>query len=131
MIAVNEIMDFLKESKLCFVATVDGDQPAVRPQGFSMEYDGKLCFCTADGKATSKELKVNPKVEIASANGMKFIRIRGKAEFLGEEAVKKALEIMPALEQMIRPGNLEVFAVTDGTAVIADLGTGNKKEIKF
>lgn len=128
---MNEIMEFLKESKLCFVATVDGDRPDVRPQGFSMEYDGKVCFCTADGKATSKELKVNPKVEIASAAGMKFIRIRGKAEFLGEDAVKKALEIMPALEKMIQPGNLEVFAVVDGTAVIADLGTGEQKKIEF
>ena len=128
---MNEIMNFLKESKLCFVATADGDQPAVRPQGFSMEYDGKVCFCTADGKAASKELKKNPKVEIASASGTKFIRIRGKAQFLGEDAVKKALEIMPALAQMIRPGNMEVFAVTEGTAVIADLATGEKQEIAF
>lgn len=128
---MNEIMNFLKESKLCFVATADGDQPAVRPQGFSMEYDGKICFCTADGKATSKELKKNPKVEIASASGTKFIRIRGKVQFLGEDAIKKALEIMPALAQMIRPGNMEVFAVTEGTAIIADLATGEKQEIAF
>ena len=76
---MDEIMNFLGESKLCFVATAGDNQPYVRPQGFTMKYDGQLCFCTADGKQTSKQLKANPKIEIASASGMKFIRIRGKA----------------------------------------------------
>lgn len=125
---MNEIMKFLEESKLCFVTTVAGDEPRVRPQGFHMEYDGKLCFCTADEKATSKELKANPNVEIASANGMEFIRVRGKAEFLGEDACAKALEINPMLAKIVQPGKFEVFAVTGGKAVIANLGTGEAKE---
>ena len=95
------------------VVSINGNLVAVEFDGYvSMN---EICFVKVDGAALKSEV----------------IRIRGKAEFLGEEAVKKALEIMPALEQMIRPGNLEVFAVTDGTAVIADLGTGDKKEIKF
>lgn len=129
---MDEIMKFLEESKLCFVATENGDQPCVRPQGFTMKYGDKLCFCTADGKATSKELKVNPKVEIASAQGMKFIRIRGNAQFIEDEgAVKQALGIMPALEKMIQPGKLEIFSVTDGSAVIADLATGEKQTYRI
>lgn len=129
---MDEIMKFLGESKLCFVATENGGQPCVRPQGFTMKYGGKLCFCTADGKATSKELKVNPKVEVASAQGMKFIRIRGNAHFIeDEEAVKQALSIMPALEKMIQPGKLEIFAIADGTAIIADLATGEKQTFQL
>ena len=128
---MEKILEFLKEAKPCFVATVDGQEPRVRPQGFHMEYDGKLCFCTADGKASSRELKANPHVEITAANGTKFIRIRGKAQFLGEDACAKALEIMPALAQMVQPGKFEVFAVTDAEAVIADLATGEKEDIRL
>ena len=38
-----------------------------------------------------------------------------------EDGEKKALEIMPALAQMIQPGKFEIFAITDGKAVISDL----------
>ena len=54
---MEKVLEFLKEARPCFVTTVDGDEPRVRPQGFHMEYDGKLLLCTADGKASSKELK--------------------------------------------------------------------------
>ena len=128
---MEKVLEFLKDAKPCFVTTVDGDAPRVRPQGFYMEYDGKLCLCTADGKATSKELKANPNIEVAAANGGKFIRIRGKAEFLGEDACAKALEMMPALAQMVQPGKFEVFAVTDAEAVIADLATGEKEAVSL
>lgn len=129
---MDEIIKFLGESKLCFVATESNGSPYVRPQGFSMEYDNRICFCTADEKETSKQLKANSNVEIASVQGMKFIRIRGKAEFFTDAgAVKKALSIMPALEKMIRPGNLEIFCVTSGTAVIADLSTGAQTTIEI
>ncbi len=128
---MDKVLEFLKEARPCFVTTVDGDEPRVRPQGFHMEFDGKLCFCTADGKAASRELKANPNVEVAAANGTKFIRVRGKAEFLGEEACAKALEIMPALAQMVQPGKFEVFAIDAAKAVIADLATGEKEEIRL
>lgn len=128
---MKKVLEFLEEAKPCFVTTVDGDAPRVRPQGFHMEFNGKLCFCTADGKATSKELKANPNIEVAAVNGSKFIRIRGKAEFLGEDACAKALEIMPALAQIVQPGKFEVFAIDAAKAVIADLGTGEKEEVEL
>ncbi len=126
---MERVLEFLKEARPCFVTTVDGDAPRVRPQGFHMEYDGKLCFCTADGKATSKELKKNPNMEVAAVNGTKFIRVRGKAEFLGEDACAKALEMMPQLAQMVQPGKFEVFAMTQAKAVITDLATGENEDI--
>lgn len=126
---MDKILEFLKEAKPCFVATVEGGEPRVRPQGFAMEFDGKLCMCTADEKASSIQLKKNPSVEVAACAGTKFIRIRGKAEFLGEDAAAKALEIMPPLAQMVRPGKFEVFAITNGQAVISDLMTGEAEEI--
>lgn len=129
---MKRVMEFLKEAKPCFVATVDGDAPRVRPQGFAMEYDGKLCLCTADEKEASKQLKKNPNIEIAACAGTKFIRVRGKAKFFTEDgAANKALEMMPALAKMVRPGKFEIFAITGATAVIADLATGEADTIEL
>ena len=63
---MDKILEFLKEAKPCFVATVEDGEPRVRPQGFAMEFDGKLCMCTADEKASSIQLKKNPAVEVAA-----------------------------------------------------------------
>ena len=128
---MEKIMEFLKEAKPCFVATVEDGEPRVRPQGFAMEFDGKLCMCTADEKASSIQLKKNPAIEVAACVGTKFIRVRGKAEFLGEDACAKALEIMPALAKMVQPGKFEVFAIAGGQAVISDLMTGEAETIEL
>lgn len=50
---------------------------------------------------------------------------------MGEDAQKKALEIMPALAQMIQPGNFEIFAITDGNAVISDLLSSETETIEI
>ena len=128
---MEKIMSFLKDAKPCFVATVEDGEPRVRPQGFAMEYDGKFCMCTADEKETSLQLKKGPAVEVAACAGTKFIRVRGKAEFLGEDAAAKALEIMPPLAQMVRPGKFEVFAIIEGQAVISDLMSGESETIQL
>lgn len=128
---MEKIFEFLKEAKPLFVATVDGDEARVRPHGFSMPYDGKFCMCTASEKETSIQLKKNPKVEVSACAGTKFIRIRGNAEFLDDAAAKAALDIMPALAEMVRPGKFEVFAITGGTAVISDLMTGESETIEL
>jgi len=128
---MEKILAFLQEAKTFFVATVEDGEPKVRPFGFVMGYDGKVCMCTADGKNTSKQLKKCPAVEVSAAVGTKFIRMNGKAEFLGEDAEKKALEIMPALAQMIQPGKFEIFAITDGKAVISDLLSDETETIEL
>ena len=60
------------------------------------------------------------------------MRVRGKAEFFADSgAADKALEMMPALAQMVRPGKFEVFAIADVIAVIADLATGETERIEL
>lgn len=86
---MEKVLEFLQEAKTFYVATVEDGAPKVRPFGFVMEYDGKICMCTADGKNTSKQLKKCPSLEVSAAVGKKYIRINGKAEFMGEDARKK------------------------------------------
>jgi uncharacterized pyridoxamine 5'-phosphate oxidase family protein len=38
---MEEILKFLQDNKVFYLATVDGDQARVRPMGFIMIYDGK------------------------------------------------------------------------------------------
>jgi uncharacterized pyridoxamine 5'-phosphate oxidase family protein len=123
--SMKEVIQFLNDSKVYYLATLDGDQPRVRPLGFVMEYDGKLSFCTNNKKAMFRQMKLNPKVEIsaASADG-KTLRITGTVDFNPSRAAReKALEIMPILKNMYSAddGIFEIFYIKKGAAAITDM----------
>jgi uncharacterized pyridoxamine 5'-phosphate oxidase family protein len=131
---MKEILDFLSQAKMFFLATVDGDQPRVRPMGLVMDFEGKLCFGTNNKKEMYKQLRANPKMEIAATlqNG-KTLRISGPISFNPKrEAKVKALDIAPNLKSMYSPddGVFEIFQFDSATAVFSDM-TGGKKEIKL
>ncbi|WKY47837.1 pyridoxamine 5'-phosphate oxidase family protein [Eubacteriaceae bacterium ES3] len=116
---MNEIIEFLNDCGTFFVSTVDGDQPKVRPFGFVMEYDGKLCICTNNQKPVFAQLKANPAIEICGCKGPKWVRLYGKAvPATTEESQAKALEIMPMLKNMYSVGDgvFEIIALEDAKA---------------
>ena len=96
---MKEVLDFLQENKVFYLATTNGSQAHVRPMGFVMEHDGKLAFCTANSKNMYSQLKANPNVEICCvAANYNTLRICGKVVFCNtEETQRKALEAMPSL----------------------------------
>ena len=63
---MSKVHDFLNEAGVFFLATVDGDQPRLRPLGFHMEMEGKEMFGVGDFKDVYKQLTANPKVEIVA-----------------------------------------------------------------
>ncbi|MDR1096402.1 MAG: pyridoxamine 5'-phosphate oxidase family protein [Spirochaetaceae bacterium] len=131
---MKEVLDFLSKAKVFFLATVDGDQPRVRPMGLAMDFEGKLCFGTNNKKEMYKQLKANPKMEIAATlpNG-KTLRIAGPVSFNAKrEAKVKALEIMPYLKNMYSPddGIFEIFQFDSATAVFTEMN-GEKEEMKL
>ena len=80
---MSKIKDFLNETKVFFLATVDGDQPKLRPLGAFIEEDGKLIFGVGDFKNVYRQLKKNPLVEIAACKpDGHWLRYTGKAVFL-------------------------------------------------
>jgi uncharacterized pyridoxamine 5'-phosphate oxidase family protein len=131
---MNEVLDFLNEAKVFFLATVEGDQPRVRPFGFAMEYDGKLCYCTSNQKPVYAQLKANPKAEIsASTSDGRWLRISGSVVFCStREAKTKALEIMPSLRAMYSEEDsiFEIFYLGDADASIHSF-RGESKTIKL
>ena len=68
MSEANEIMQFLKDNPVFYLATVDGYLPRVRPLGFSMWYNGHLCIAIGKHKAAYKQLLDNTNLELCAAN---------------------------------------------------------------
>jgi len=131
---MNEVLKFLTDNPIFYIATVDGDKPRVRPFGFVMEFEGKLWFCTNNQKNVYKQLKANPYFEVSTTSpDRKWIRLMGKAVFNSTpEAKAKALEVMPALAKMysVEDSIFEVFYVEDGEATFYSM-TGEPETIKL
>ena len=58
---MQRVLDFLKKAGVYFLATVDGDQPEVRPFGTAEIIDGKLYIQTGHVKPVAKQIAANPK----------------------------------------------------------------------
>ena len=101
MEGIEKVYQFLDEAKTYYLATVEGDQPRCRPFGTALLYDGKLYIQTGKVKAVSKQIAVNPKVEICAFNGGKWLRVAGELVNDDSRDVKVAmLEKMPMLKKM-------------------------------
>ena len=72
---MKRVYDFLKQAGTYYLATVEGDQPRVRPFGTIHEFEGKLYIQTGKVKPVSQQLGVNPKAEISAMVGGSWIRI--------------------------------------------------------
>ena len=66
---MQEIYDFLKKCGTYYLATVEGNQPRVRPFGTIDLFDGRLTIQTGKVKDVSKQIQQNPKVEICAFDG--------------------------------------------------------------
>lgn len=118
---MNEIYEFLKKCGTYYLATIDGDQPRVRPFGTVDIYDGCLTIQTGMKKDVAKQMDANPKVEICAFDGTAWIRLCGKVVCDDSvEAVSHMLDSYPDLKAMYAPGdgNAAVYKFTEGTATI-------------
>jgi uncharacterized pyridoxamine 5'-phosphate oxidase family protein len=130
---MREVYDFLKKANTYYLATVEGDQPRVRPFGTVDIFDGKLYIQTGKVKDVSKQIKANPKVEICAFNGESWIRVQAIAvEDDRREARQHMLDAYPQLKDRYSPddGNTQVLYLKDAVAVISSFA-GEPKTIKF
>ena len=130
---MERIYGFIKECGVYYLATVDGDQPRVRPFGTIDLFEGKLYIQTGKMKDVSKQMKANPKVEICGMLEGKWIRVTAEA-VLDERIEPQAhmLAAYPNLQDRYQPGdgNNEVFYLKNGVAVISSFSEP-PVEIKF
>jgi len=100
---MDEVLEFLQKVHTYYLATVDGDQPHVRPMGTSLLFEGKLYIQTGRSKDMAHQILANPKVEICaydSENGA-WLRIAGQLlEDNRREAKAAMLDANPQLRRM-------------------------------
>ena len=119
---MQEVYNFLKESNTYYLATVEKDQPRVRPFGTIDIFDGKLYIQTGKVKNVSNQILANPKIEICAFNDGKWIRIQ--AEAIQEdriEAKQHMLDAYPSLKGMYTADddNTQLFYLQNGVATIS------------
>jgi uncharacterized pyridoxamine 5'-phosphate oxidase family protein len=130
---MEEVLKFLQEAKVFYLATVEGSQPRVRPMGFSMVYNNRLYFATNNTKEMYKQMKADSKIEIcAFGPGGKWLRAWGKVVFDNEAATQeKALEVAPNLKNMyaVGDGKFALFYFESGSKATIEGMQGDKQEI--
>lgn len=133
MTDIERVCQFLDEAQTYYLATVEGDQPRVRPFGTALIYDGKLYIQTGKVKPVSKQLAVNPKAEICAFKDGKWLRIAG--ELINDDnrdVMVAMLEKMPSLKAMYSPddGNMQMLYFKDATATFSSF-TEAPETIRF
>ena len=119
---MERVAKFLKEAGTYYLATVDQDQPCVRPFGTVLVYEGKLYIQTGKAKEVSKQLHANPKAEICAFKDGEWVRVSGKlVEDDNRDARKAMLDAYPELRGMYNEddGNTEVFYFEDAVATFS------------
>jgi uncharacterized pyridoxamine 5'-phosphate oxidase family protein len=119
---MNTVNDFLKQAGVYYLATVEGDQPRVRPFGTVNIFEGKLYIQTGKSKDVSKQLHANPKAEICAFKDGVWLRVAGELiEDDRREARASMLDAYPELRNMYSEddGNTEVFYIQNATATFS------------
>ena len=119
---IERVCKFLDNTGTYYLATVEGDQPRVRPFGTALVFEGKLYIQTGKVKNISKQLAVNPKAEICAFDGGKWLRVAGELINDDRIAPKAAmLEKHPELKGMYKAedDNTQVLYFRNATATFS------------
>lgn len=98
---MEKVQEFLKKCGTYYLATVEGDQPRVRPFGTAEIFEGRLYIQTGKVKEVSKQIQKNNKVELCAFDGERWLRVAGT--LVREERVEAKedmLEKNPNLKKM-------------------------------
>jgi len=133
--SMKEVQEFLKECRTFFIATVDGDQPRVRPFGVAEIIDGRLYIVTGKVKDVYKQMAKNGKFEICALkpSGAEWIRVSGTLVNDETLAVKEEmLKRNPMLKSMYKADddNMAVLYITNGTARFCSFA-GQERKVTF
>ena len=123
---MKKVYDFIKKCGTYYLATVDGDQPRVRPFGTILLFEDKLYIQTGKSKDVSKQIQANPKAEICCFAEGTWLRVAGELVRDERKEVKKAmLDDYPELRGMYSEDddNTEVLYFKNATATFSSFTT--------
>ena len=130
---MQEVYEFIKECGCYYLATVDEEQPRVRPFGTIDLFEGKLYVQTGKKKDVSKQIQANPKAELCCFKDGKWLRLAGMlVRDDRREAKKHMLDAYPNLRGMYSEDddNTEVLYFSNATATFSSF-TQAPKVIKW
>lgn len=130
---MERVCEFLKKAGVYYLATVEGDQPRVRPFGTAHIFEGRLYIQTGKVKPVSKQLAANPKAELCAFHQGTWVRVAGElVEDDRVEARKSMLDAYPNLRKMYdeHDGNTQVLYFKNATATFSSF-TAAPEVIKF
>jgi uncharacterized pyridoxamine 5'-phosphate oxidase family protein len=125
---LQKTLNFLRDNKTFYLATVENGKARVRPFGLVIEHGGKLWFGTANTKPVYRQMQANPYIEFsATSPSMEWIRLSGKAVFDSNIEVKrKAFELLPTLSNIYKGPEdpaFEVFYLADAEVTFRSLSS--------
>ena len=118
---MKETYEFLKNAGTYYLATVDYNQPRVRPFGTVNIFQDKLYIQTGKSKKVASQIMNNPNIEICAMYDGKWIRVEGVAKEDDRTVARKAmLDAYPDLRSMYdeNDGNTVVFVIDNAVATI-------------
>lgn len=119
---MEKVYQFLKDVETYYLATVEGDQPRVRPFGTVNIYEGKLYIQSGKVKPVAAQLAVNPRAEVCAFKNGTWLRLSGELiEDDRVEARKSMLDAYPQLRAMYdeNDGNTVVYYFKNATATFS------------
>jgi uncharacterized pyridoxamine 5'-phosphate oxidase family protein len=131
---MNDVVKFLTENPVQYLATVGPDgKPRVRPFQFMLERDGRLFFCTNNGKDVYAQIKRHPYVELCTSSPKAaWIRLSGKAVFSKDLDIKRKIiegsDLVRSIYKTAENPIFEIFYLDEAKAVIADFSGNPPRE---
>ena len=133
MEGIEKVCQFLSEAGTYYLATVEGDQPRVRPFGTVLLCGDRLYIQTGKVKPVSRQIAANPKVEVCAFKDGRWLRIAGELVNDDSHEVKVAmLEKMPGLKAMYSADddNMQMLYFRNATATFSSF-TDAPETIRF
>lgn len=118
---MREVYNFLKKCGTYYLATVEGDQPRVRPFGAIEIFEDRLYLLTGTFKKVSKQIAINPKIEISAFDCDRWIRLQATAVNDNRPEPKQhMLDAYPILKSLYSAGDdtTQALYLKDGMATI-------------
>ena len=130
---MERVCEFFKNAGVYYLATVEGDQPRVRPFGTVHIFEGKLYIQTGKIKPVSKQIAANPKAELCAFKDGVWLRVA--CELVEDDRVKakkSMLDAYSSLRSMYdeNDGNTQVLYLKDAVATFSSF-TAPTETYKF
>lgn len=134
---MNETFNFLKENtKVNYVATLNGDRPSCRPFGDPILFNNKIYILTNKEKNVSKQIAINNHVCIIAYDNNNWIRINcvlidDSSNVEAKKAIIKEFDWAEEAGYTLDNPNFQVLYISDASSMIYDVDGNVIQEFNF